>query len=1010
MNQRPSTETLLKLLQTHYNLTGQLKPLAGEIDWNYHLSTSTQQYIIKIAAPSRSIPDLEMENKAMQHLATQSIDLQLPNVIANQSGDTITKIKDKNGAIRFLRVLTWIEGRLYAKVNPHTEKLVESLGRASALLCKGLSDFDHPSAHRDFKWNSSTGHWIKEHLTIFKTPKQQKLAQYFYQLFENQAVPLFPQLRQSIIHNDANDYNVLVNSDRLTPTVVGVIDFGDMIYAHTVNDLAIALAYAMMNKPDPLAIAAHGVKGFYQAMELTNVELQALFPLIGMRLLISVTVSTLNARLEPDNEYLQISAKPAWALLEKMQQIHPNLAYYTFRNACGLMPCPKEIQFKDWAKTIDFAPIIQPKLQETPYTILDCSVGSLDLGNNEYFEDAQKLNQRIDTILAEHKVSVGIGQYGEIRPFYTTDSYLVKGNQGPEWRTVHLGIDVFMKAETPIYAPLDGIVHSFQNNAQERDYGPTIILEHKVSDNFTFYTLYGHLSLDALDGLYEGKVIKKGEAFCKIGTMPINGNWPPHLHFQVMLDMVGNHGDFPGVAFPSKWSLWSSLCPDPNLILKLDLSNAPSTGHSIETILKKRHNTLGRGLSISYQKPLKMVRGFKQYLYDETGRRYLDMVNNVAHVGHEHPKVVKAAQRQMAVLNTNTRYLHDNLVDYAEALLAKFPPELCVCHFVNSGSEANELALRMARTYSNQQDMIVIDVGYHGNTGATIDVSPYKFDSKGGTGAKSHIHKVPMPDTYRGEYKKDDLKAGEKYATHVQTIIERLTTEGKGIAGFIGESVLSCGGQVEPPPNYFKTVYQYVRQAGGLCIADEVQVGFGRVGTHFWGFELQDVIPDIVTMGKPIGNGHPLAAVVTTRKVADAFANGMEYFNTFGGNPVSCAIGQAVLKVIEEEKLQDNALNIGAYLKEQLTQLMSKYPLIGDVRGPGLFLGFELVEDTTTLEPAEAKATYLVNRAREQGILLSTDGPYHNVIKIKPPMVLTKENVDFVIEVLDEIFGEDFMG
>jgi len=363
----------------------------------------------------------------------------------------------------------------------------------------------------------------------------------------------------------------------------------------------------------------------------------------------------------------------------------------------------------------------------------------------------------------------------------------------------------------------------------------------------------------------------------------------------------------------------------------------------------------------------------------------------------------------MAVLNTNTRYLHENLTRYAERLCATLPEPLRVCFFVCSGSEANELALRLARTHTGWKDTMVVDAGYHGNTTSLVEISPYKFDGPGGGGAPSHVHKVPMPDVYRGLYKMSDPQAGEKYAQHIAAAIRHIAERGSHLSAFICESLLSCGGQIVLPEHYLKQAYRQVRNAGGVCIADEVQVGFGRVGTHFWAFETQDVVPDIVTLGKPIGNGHPLGAVITTPAIAASFANGMEYFNTFGGNPVSCAIGLAVLDVIADERLQANAQKVGAHLIEGLRRLMDQHPLVGDVRGLGLFAGVELVSDRQTLEPAATQAAYLVNRLKECGILVSTDGPFHNVLKIKPPLVFTEANADFLITTIDKILTEDFL-
>lgn len=424
-------------------------------------------------------------------------------------------------------------------------------------------------------------------------------------------------------------------------------------------------------------------------------------------------------------------------------------------------------------------------------------------------------------------------------------------------------------------------------------------------------------------------------------------------------------------------------------------------------ILSLRRQAFGRNLSLAYEHPLKIVRGRGQYLFDETGKRYLDGVNNVCHVGHCHPHVVTAGIRQMQLLNTNTRYLHDHIVTYAQRLLSKFPDPLRVCFFTCTGSEANELALRLARNYTGRQDIITLDGAYHGNTQALIDISPYKHDGPGGRGAPAWVHKVLMPDGYRGPHKGVGIDTGTRYAQYVQQAVDAIRVEGGGVAAIICESLLGCGGQIVLPENYLKAAFKAVRSAAGVCIVDEVQVGFGRVGSHFWAFETQDVVPDIVTLGKPMGNGHPLAAVITTPEIADAFANGMEYFNTFGGNPVSCAIGMAVLDVIESENLQSNALKAGRRLLSGLKDLMPKHPLIGDTRGLGLFVGVELVLDHKTLEPAPEQAAYIINRLKEYGILTSTDGPLHNVLKLKPPIVFTEQNAEEVAEALDRVLGEE---
>lgn len=1012
-----SNAQAITLAETHFGIVGTVKKLPGFLDLNFYLkSANGEEYILKITRPNADLDNVDLQNEVMRHLEKKDLPLDLPKVVPSLKGNLVTTLIDIEKRERTIRLYSWVPGRVLAKVNPHTTGLLESWGRASGLLCKGLEGFDHPAAHEFMAWDVAQVQWIKEHLGVFEDPTQKSIVEYFLQLFESQVLPKYSNLRKSVIHCDANDYNVLASKDLAEAKVTGIIDFGDAIYSQLINDLAITLSYSMMHKEDPLASALPVVKGFHEQYPLEEKELEVLFPSIAARLLISVTASAQNRIKEPDNEYLFVSERPAWDLLKKLRDISPNLAHYAFRSACGWEACPKNQLFKEWLESNrkEFAEVV--KLQDKKIDRFDLSVGSLDLGHNEDFEDTPKFQKKIKQLLEEKEIDFGIGGYAEPRPVYTTDAYLVEGNEGPQWRTIHLGLDIWGEAETPVFAAYEGVVHSFQDNAGDRNYGPTIILEHSISDNFSFYTLYGHLGAESLEGLKKGMPIQKGQQIATIGNLPQNGNWPPHLHFQVMLDMLGWEGDFPGVAFPSEQKTWLSVCPNPvllfpasSLIHTIDFPSLISFEEETKALLGFRQKVLGKNLSVSYKQPLHITRAYKQYLFSNDGRRYLDTVNNVPHVGHQHPKIVRAAQKQAAVLNTNARYLHETILEYANDLLAMFPEELSVCYFVNSGSEANELALRMARNYTKQQDMIAIEVGYHGNTTGCIDLSSYKFDGKGGQGAPNHTHIVPIPDAYRGIYRKEENDPGKRYASHIQEVIENLEQEGKGIAGFISESILSCGGQVVPSEGYLKHAFELVRKAGGLCISDEVQVGFGRVGDAFWGFELQDVVPEIVTLGKPIGNGHPLGAVVTTAAVAEAFNNGMEFFSTFGGNPVSCAIGQSVLQIVKEEGLQQHAKEVGDYLKEGLQKLMRQYPIIGDVRGHGLFLGFELVESRQTLAPATAQAAYLKNRMRQLGILMSTDGPFENVLKIKPPMCFDQGNADFLLKTLEKVLKEDFL-
>ncbi len=421
-----------------------------------------------------------------------------------------------------------------------------------------------------------------------------------------------------------------------------------------------------------------------------------------------------------------------------------------------------------------------------------------------------------------------------------------------------------------------------------------------------------------------------------------------------------------------------------------------------QTLLSVRRRIIGPSVKLAYRRPLHVVRASMQYVYDADGRRYIDAYNNVPHVGHSHPKIFDAVAGQLALINTNTRYLHESLERFAEALTATLPEPLRVCYFVNSGSEANELALRLARAHTGAIDLIVLDAAYHGNTNTMIDISPYKFNGPGGRGRPPWVHVARLPDVYRGEYKSTDPHAGRRYAESVGERIAQLQAHGTALCGYIAESCPSVGGQILLPEGYLARVYSEVRAAGGVCIADEVQTGYGRLGRYFYGFEQQNVVPDIVVLGKPIGNGYPVAAVVTTPEIAASFDNGMEYFSTFGGSTVSCAVGLAVLETVQSEGLQAHAGLVGEHLLARLRPLQDRYAIVGDVRGSGLFLGVELVRDRGSLAPAAAEASETVNRLREDGVLIGTDGPHHNVLKIRPPMPFGIDDADALVQGLDK--------
>ena len=758
-----------QLLAQQYQLSGQLKKLPGYCDQNLLLTTdNNEQYIVKIANSAEPKLELAMQNAAMAHLTEKKC--AVPHALKNQHGENITVITNAQQECFCLRVLTFIPGQFYAEANSlsHNKSLWSDLGKFIANIDLALTDFTHSGAFRYLDWDLAQGYRVCMSKKTLLKEQQASIVEKFLALYQTQTMPVLSQLPQGVIHNDANDYNLLVDNIDTPKIIAGIIDFGDMVHSHIINELAIACAYALMGEKnaqeDILSAFKAIVASYHKVRPLLDIELEVLYSLVALRLCTTVCNSALAIEQQPDNEYLLVSVKPAWQLLEQLSALNPYAVLCQLRQACQL--------------------------------------------------------------------------------------------------------------------PLD-------------------------------------------------------------------------------------------------------------------------SGQESEDIISYRKKHLGKTLSLSYQEPLKMVRGQGAYLFNEQGVPYLDMVNNVCHVGHCHPKVVAAGQAQLAKLNTNTRYLHDNIVNYADKLLATMPDELSVCMLVNSGSEANELAFRLARCYTKSKELLVVDGAYHGNTNACIEASPYKFDGPGGDGAQPYVHKVTLPDPYRGEFQGNSQETAQGYANSVKETLSQLSQSGKKPSAFICESLQGVAGQIIMPEGYLSKVYKQVRTAGGVCIADEVQVGFGRVGTHMWAFETQGVVPDIVTLGKPIGNGHPMAAVITTQAIADAFVTGMEYFNTFGGNPVSCAIGIAVLDVIEQEQLQAHALSTGNYFQDKLTELQQRFDLIGDVRGLGLFIGVELVENRLTKEPATDKTSWLVELFKQHNILLSTEGPFYNILKIKPPLAFTQTDADKFIKVLE---------
>ncbi len=992
-----SLPELERLARDHYGVTGEARTLQSERDQNARIKGPQGTFVLKVANVGEDPAQIALQNAALAHLEGAGVG-GIPRLLRTRDGSDCADVQ-QNGQTSLVRLVSWIDGMPMSET-AHTLIQLANLGAFMGRLTKGMQGFGHPAAFRtDFIWSLDHVAELRPWAADIADPAHRALVEGLFARHAARVVPRLPGLRASVLHQDANDNNVIVMAND-PDRIAGLIDFGDICFGRTVNELAITLAYALLGATDIYAASRTIITAYTAEFPLLEDEADLLFDLMRMRLAASVCISSHQSRLHPENDYLLISQAPAFALLERLDRIDPEFMVALFRRAAGFPATHSETLIRAFLAGTEPVSLFQPALGESARMALLTGGERPDMPTfSDRAFDGWFAAQR-PAHLPQGQPFYGFGAYGEKRTVYATDQFADAAS--PERRTRHLGIDVFAPAGTPLFAPLAGKVAYVTYNADPLDYGHTLILEHEAGGD-RFWTLYGHLGGSLLGLMQVGQTVAPGQLIAHLGDWHENGGWAPHVHFQIMTDLLAQQsGNFFGVGHDSLWDVWSGICIDPNLILQLAPESFEIDPEPPEKLLSRRAERLGPSLSVSYSDKLKIVRGKGSYLYDHTGRQFLDAVNNITHVGHCHPHVVEAIARQAAVLNTNTRYLNNLILDLSDRITAKLPGDLKVAYFVNSGTEANELALRIARTALGKKSTVVLDWAYHGNSGGMVDISPYKFKRKGGYPQPDFVEIAAFPDPYRGPHKGMRPESGRAYAADISRHLDTIAGKtGSRAAAFIAESISGVGGQVIYPEGYLAAVYDQIRAAGGICIADEVQCGFGRVGSHFWGFELQNVIPDIVVMGKPIGNGHPLACVVTTPALASRFANGMEYFNSFGGNPVSMAVGHAVLDVIESEKLQAKALTTGEYLLDQFHTMAHRHPLIGDVRGAGLFLGVELVRDRATLEPATAEAGLICNLMRRLGALASTDGPLDNVLKFKPPMVFGRVEADRLLAATD---------
>jgi 4-aminobutyrate aminotransferase-like enzyme/Ser/Thr protein kinase RdoA (MazF antagonist) len=950
-----------ELAREIFGITATARALGSNQETNLLLTAADASYVLKVANPAFGPDVLDLQNAAMRHLGAAG--LCVPGPVTAPDGSDVVTI-DIGGSPHHVRLLSFVPGKLLSDAEHLAAPVLDRFGRLVARAAKALADFDHPAADRPLQYDTRRAAEVVDALAPSVADQSRRTRVQAVSATAWAALaPLVDDLRTQVVHADLADYNVVADRDADgRPVPDAIIDLGDVMRSWLVADLATAIA-SLLARPrsrpvqDACAVAA----GFHRELPLTHAEVAALWPLVAARAaVLAVSVDDILAA-DPENAYAREEQPLDWLILDRVADVPVELAEEALRLALGVRMSDRVAEAVAWrpeAHVVD--------LDHEPGRV-DLSVGT-DLVGDGAWADPAAVRAAVEGALAGR---TGLLSHDEGR---LTEVVVDSAEETP---TVAQGTTLLAPVGTPVRAPAGGSVRAVADGSVVLACGPVDVVLRGVRP-----------------AVPEGAQVRPGQAVGEIAEAAGDSPLPPHLQVQV----VRTPGLLPPpYVEPSLADAWVALCPDPIALLGLlpDLD----AGDDARDVLDRRDRVVATVQEHYYARPPQIERGWRQHMVDTRGRAYLDVVNNVAVLGHSHPAVTAAATRQLRLLNTNTRFHYDALVRFGERITELLPDPLDTVFFVNSGSEAVDLALRLVRTATGRRDVVCLRGGYHGWTTAADEVSTTLNDNPRALETRPQwVHLAPMPNTYRGEHRGPD--AAVRYSAELSAVVAEV--EG-GPAGFIAEPLSGNAGGVLVPPGYLPAVYERVRAAGGLCISDEVQVGYARTGSHFWGFEAHGVVPDVVTMAKAAGNGHPVGFVVTRREVAEAFAAEGSFFSSVGGSPVSSVVGLAVLDTIRDEDLQGNALRVGGHLRERLRALVDEHPLVGTVHGEGLYLGVELVRDRSTLEPATTEAFAICERMLELGVISYPTGDFSNVLKVKPPLCITEASADFFVDRLDEV-------
>ena len=944
-------------LATYYGLSGTLKELGSHQDRNFLVDCGDgRRFVLKICHGDYSTTELAAQHAALRHLSRES-PVRVPAVMPTLQGEDLLTV-DHNGSAVHLRVLEFINGQSLAHVAHLNRHIVTGLAQLCARVDVALAGFEHAGLDRVLQWDPRHAFALIEHLlpVIPDADKRACIAEAAEQA-QAYLLPLVASLPVQAIHMDITEYNVVWARDAHRQwQLQGLIDFGDLIRTWRIADLSVTCAALLHHaEGDPFFILP-AVQAYHLINPLQTEELLALWPLIVARSAVLVLGSEQQASIEPENTYIQANLASEWNIFDVATSVPIALMEAAILDAVGEWESDEEPE--------PFSPLL-PNLSGQGFTLVDLGVLS------EHFVAGNWEQSGIDEqLLREAAQAHGLAasRYGEYRLSRTLP------DSAKEPDTFALHTELHIPYGTAVHAPFAGILRHTADGALQLVGAEVSLRLWGVRSDFDSGVEFG-----------AGDVIGQGGGALIVQLCSEPDVSPPLF------------------TTPSRAPAWRALCPSPKRLLGFDC-DAPALADSA-ALLARRDASFARSQKHYYQAPPQIERGWRNHLIDLQGRSYLDMLNNVAVLGHGHPRMAEVASRQWSLLNTNSRFHYAAIAEFSERLLKLAPTGMDRVFLVNSGTEANDLAIRLAWAYSGGRDVLSVLEAYHGWSVATDAISTSIADNPQALSTRPDwVHPVVAPNTYRGEFRGADT--APFYLRSVDAHLSALKEQGRQVAGFICEPVYGNAGGISLPPGYLQQVYARVRDQGGVCIADEVQVGYGRLGQFFWGFEEQGVVPDIITMAKGMGNGHPLGAVITRREIAEALEAEGYFFSSSGGSPVSCRIGMAVLDVMEEEKLWENARVVGGYFKERLLTLIDKHPLAGAVHGSGFYLGLELVRDRETLEPATEETAYLCDRLRELGIFMQPTGDYLNILKIKPPMVTSRRSVDFFVDSVSKVLGE----